>query len=114
MFPMPTWLDAHAGLLAAAPRVAMFCTGGVRCERFSALVRERFPAADVVQLDGGVHRYLDAFPEDGGLWAGANYTFDKRFSHGAARADVLGRCAGCAAPWQRYQAQAKCTVCRME
>ena len=43
-----------------------------------------------------------------------NYTFDKRFSHGAVKATVVGKCAGCAAPWERYQAQNKCFLCKME
>ncbi len=58
-----------------------------------------------LQLDGGIHRYLDAYADDGGIWVGKNYTFDKRFSHGAAKADVVSKCAACAAPWERYQAQ---------
>jgi rhodanese-related sulfurtransferase len=54
-----------------APRVfAQYCTGGVRCERASAYLREKGPAfADVVQLSGGIQRYLEAFP-DGGHFAG--------------------------------------------
>ena len=57
---MVAWTEAHAEALARAPRIAMFCTGGVRCERYSALVRSRFPGADVVQLEGGVQRYMEA------------------------------------------------------
>jgi predicted sulfurtransferase len=49
---------------------AQYCTGGVRCERASAYLREKGPAfADVVQLSGGIQRYLEAFP-DGGHFAG--------------------------------------------
>jgi hypothetical protein len=109
----PGWVDAHMGELAAAPKVLMYCTAGIRCERASALLTQR-GLTNVFQLDGGVHRYLDAFPEDGGLWAGANYTFDKRFSHGAERRDVVGRCGLCDKPWERYQAQARCATCKME
>ncbi len=45
-----------------------------------------------------------------------NYTFDRRFHHGATsrEPEVVGRCAGCTKPWQRYQAAQKCGFCRME
>jgi predicted sulfurtransferase len=109
----PDWVEANLPALRAAPTVMMYCTAGIRCERASALLKQR-GLDNVVQLDGGVHRYLDAFPDDGGLWAGANYTFDKRFSHGAARRDVVGACGRCDKPWERYQAGAKCAECKME
>ncbi len=42
----------------------MYCTAGVRCERASAFMRNK-GIENVFQLDGGIHRYLDAFPDDG-------------------------------------------------
>lgn len=52
------------------PLFLQYCTGGVRCERASAYLREKGPAfAEVYQLSGGVQRYLEEFP-DGGLFAG--------------------------------------------
>jgi predicted sulfurtransferase len=60
----------------------MYCTAGVRCERASAYMRYH-GVQNVFQLEGGIHRYLDAYPDDGGHWLGKNYVFDKRFSHGA-------------------------------
>ncbi|KIZ00894.1 hypothetical protein MNEG_7068 [Monoraphidium neglectum] len=66
---LPAWMDAHESALAGK-RVLMYCTGGVRCERASAYLREKGPAfAEVYQLSGGVQRYLEEFP-DGGLFAG--------------------------------------------
>jgi hypothetical protein len=41
-----------------------------------------------------------------------NYTFDKRFSHGAKNAEVISQCVVCARPWERYAAQKKCKFCR--
>ena len=67
-----------------------------------------------MQLEGGIHRYLEEYPADGGIWAGKNYTFDKRFSHGSEQSAVVGVCSGCAAPWERYQSQDKCSLCKME
>jgi len=110
----PQWLDEHADEIRGK-HVMMYCTAGIRCERASALLASKGLAQDIVQLDGGIHRYLDAYPDDGGIWAGKNYTFDKRFSHGAKnQADVVGCCSSCKKPWERYQAQAKCSLCRME
>jgi len=86
---------------------------GVRCERASAFLRNK-GIENVYQLDGGIHRYLESFPEDGGYWIGKNYTFDKRFSHGAEKAETISHCIHCEKPWDRYQAQSKCAKCSME
>ena len=94
-------------------KVLMYCTAGVRCERASAFMRKK-GIQNVFQLDGGVHRYLEHFKEDGGLWKGKNYTFDKRFSHGAANAELISSCVHCGLPWDRYQARMKCAKCKME
>jgi predicted sulfurtransferase len=61
-------------------RVLMYCTGGVRCEKASAYLRSKGPAfQEVYQLGGGIHRYLQQFPQ-GGLFNGKNFVFDKRVS----------------------------------
>jgi len=59
--------------------VLMYCTGGVRCERASAYLRKQMASQvnGVYQLQGGIERYLKAFP-DGGFWRGKNFVFDKR------------------------------------
>jgi predicted sulfurtransferase len=93
--------------------VMLYCTAGVRCERASAYMRNE-GIDNVFQLQGGIHRYLDAFPENGGYWKGKNYTFDKRFAHGAPNAEVISKCVVCEEPWERYQAKKKCIRCRME
>lgn len=59
-------------------QVLMYCTGGIRCERASALMRS-LGHDKVFQLKGGIHNYLSEYAkEGGGLWVGKNYTFDKR------------------------------------
>jgi predicted sulfurtransferase len=108
----PEWIEKNREKLEGK-KILMYCTAGVRCERASAFIKKK-GFEDVYQLDGGVHRYLDAFPEDGGYWIGKNYTFDKRFSHGAERSEVISNCIVCAEPWERYQAQKKCPVCKTE
>ena len=47
---------------------------------------------------------------------GRNYTFDKRFNHGAANSVIISNCVNptCRLPWDRYQAAAKCAKCSME
>jgi predicted sulfurtransferase len=64
----PAWVAQHEEELRGK-RVLMYCTGGVRCERASAYVRTKLGMdADVSQLAGGIHRYLEAYSEDGGHW----------------------------------------------
>jgi UPF0176 protein len=60
-------------------RIAMFCTGGIRCEKASAyLLALGFP--EVHQLDGGILRYLAEVPPSESAWTGACYVFDERVS----------------------------------
>ena len=108
----PKWVDDNKFRLEGK-QVLMYCTGGVRCERASAFMRNR-GVENVFQLEGGIHRYLEEFPEDGGYWIGKNYTFDKRFSHGARSAETISSCVLCENPWDRYQAQKACYGCKME
>ena len=108
----PEWVERNKKSWEGK-QVLMYCTAGVRCERASAFMRNK-GVENVFQLEGGIHRYLDAFPEDGGYWKGKNYTFDKRFSHGAENAECISFCVHCDEPWERYNAQAKCFQCKME
>lgn len=74
--------------------VVTYCTGGIRCEVLSGLMRSR-GFEEVYQLDGGVVRYGERFGDDG-LWEGSLYVFDGRGSvRFSDRAAVVGRCAGC-------------------
>ncbi|WP_019203878.1 rhodanese-related sulfurtransferase [Tsukamurella sp. 1534] len=77
--------------------VITYCTGGVRCEVLSALMRNR-GFGEVYQLDGGIARYGERYG-DSGLWEGAMYVFDRRmridFSDAAKR---IGRCTTCGTP----------------
>lgn len=51
----------------------MYCTGGVRCERASQIIKQELgdTVKDVFQLKGGIEKYMQEFP-DGGFWAGKN------------------------------------------
>jgi UPF0176 protein len=58
-------------------RVAMFCTGGIRCEKASAyLLSQGFP--EVYHLEGGILKYLETVPPDESLWQGECFVFDER------------------------------------
>lgn len=58
-------------------KVAMFCTGGIRCEKASAfMLQEGFE--EVYHLRGGILRYLEQIPEQESKWQGQCYIFDKR------------------------------------
>ncbi|MDH6281217.1 rhodanese-related sulfurtransferase [Prescottella agglutinans] len=82
--------------------VVTYCTGGVRCEVLSALMRNR-GFEEVYQLDGGIVRYGEAVGDEG-LWDGSLYVFDKRMNLDFTdKAVTLGRCTLCQAPTSRYR-----------
>ena len=58
-------------------KVAMFCTGGIRCEKSTAYLREQ-GFAEVYHLEGGVLRYFEEVPEEESLWEGECFVFDDR------------------------------------
>jgi len=80
----PAWVAANRDRLEGR-RVAMFCTGGIRCEKATAyLKREGFE--DVHHLDGGILRYLEDMPAEDSRWQGECFVFDERVAvgHGLA------------------------------
>ena len=60
-------------------KVAMFCTGGIRCEKASAFMRQE-GFEEVYHLKGGVLKYLEQVPEHDSKWRGGCYVFDRRTS----------------------------------
>lgn len=62
-------------------KVAMFCTGGIRCEKSTAFLRSE-GVEDVVHLKGGILKYLETVPEEESLWRGECFVFDNRVSVG--------------------------------
>lgn len=82
--------------------VVTYCTGGVRCEVLTSLMRAR-GFREVYQLDGGIVRYAEAFG-DAGLWEGALYVFDERM-HVEYGRDVrpLGTCSVCGSATAKYE-----------
>ncbi|KAJ0525686.1 putative Rhodanese-like domain, tRNA uridine(34) hydroxylase, Rhodanese-like domain superfamily [Helianthus annuus] len=79
-------------------RVAMYCTGGIRCEKASSfLLGKGFK--EVYHLQGGILKYLEEVPKTESLWEGECYVFDKRVSvkHGLVPGDFK-LCYGCKKP----------------
>lgn len=76
----PDWIARSEALDKDAP-IAMFCTGGIRCEKATAYLAEQ-GFTNVFQLEGGILRYLEAIPESESLWKGECYVFDRRVSVG--------------------------------
>ena len=63
------------------PKVAMFCTGGIRCEKSTALLRSK-GFEEVYHLEGGILKYLETVPETHSRWQGECFVFDERVSVG--------------------------------
>ncbi|MEX0932133.1 MAG: rhodanese-related sulfurtransferase [Candidatus Saccharimonadales bacterium] len=81
-------------------KVAMYCTGGIRCEKASALVKEKADA-DVYQLQGGIQRYGEKFPE--GEWQGEMFVFDGRMKFWFKdNPERLGKCVNCQNPTNEF------------
>ncbi len=85
---LPEWVaqqEQTGGVLNAPgpkkPRVAMFCTGGIRCEKSTALLKMQ-GYDEVYHLEGGILKYLETVPEAQSLWAGECFVFDERVSVG--------------------------------
>ncbi|XP_072291965.1 thiosulfate sulfurtransferase/rhodanese-like domain-containing protein 2 [Eucyclogobius newberryi] len=81
-------------------RVLMYCTGGIRCERASAYLRSKEVCKEVLQLKGGIHKYLEQFPQ--GHYRGKLFVFDERFAI-SSNNDVISDCRYCGAPWDHYE-----------
>ena len=80
------------------PRVAMYCTGGIRCEKASAWLLNA-GCQEVYQLDGGILRYLETAPAEENRWRGECFVFDQRVSVDAALDQGSYRqCFACRAP----------------
>jgi UPF0176 protein len=98
---LPQWLEQCEALHpidGRKPRVAMFCTGGIRCEKSTALLRNR-GFDEVYHLEGGILKYLEEIPEAQSLWQGQCFVFDERVSvgHGLS-VGPHGLCRACRQP----------------
>lgn len=60
-------------------QIAMFCTGGIRCEKFAPFLKE-MGFKKIFQLEGGILKYLEEIPENESLWEGECFVFDDRIT----------------------------------
>ena len=74
----PQWVEDNIDP-AKQRKVAMFCTGGIRCEKASALLAQH-GVEEVYQLNGGILQYLENTPLEQSLWQGECFVFDQRVS----------------------------------
>ncbi|MEM9725763.1 MAG: hypothetical protein AAF909_09895 [Pseudomonadota bacterium] len=91
----PAWAAA-APELRGATRLAMYCTGGIRCEKAAAHLRRLNPDLEVLQLRGGILAYLAETPPESSLWKGGCFVFDERVALGhGLRPTGHVLCRGC-------------------
>jgi predicted sulfurtransferase len=79
--------------------VLMYCTGGIRCERASSYLKSKNAAKKVYQIQGGIHRYAEQFPD--GFFRGKNYVFDGRIAV-KVNDDILSTCEHCHLPYDEF------------
>lgn len=97
----PSWFRAERERLLSEgkkPKVAMFCTGGIRCEKSTSfLISEG--VQEVFHLQGGILKYLEVVPAEQSLWEGECFVFDQRVAvgHGLALGHY-GLCHACRRP----------------
>ncbi len=114
----PAWWRDNAGHFAGK-RVAMFCTGGIRCEKSTNWLLGQ-GVAEVFHLRGGILKYLEEVPEAESLWRGECFVFDGRVAvgHGLRPGRHL-LCHGCRRPLApedvarpEYEEGVSCHRCR--
>ena len=112
--------------LLSNKRVLLYCTGGIRCEKASAFVRQMVPQnKGIFHLKGGIHKYLEEFgSKESSQFVGKNFVFDRRGALNAYdcgkdsddnnnTADaVVGTCIYCTNPYDTFSPENVCTVCR--
>jgi UPF0176 protein len=99
-------------------KVAMFCTGGIRCEKSTAYLKEQ-GFDEVYHLQGGILQYLEDVPEHESLWEGDCFVFDNRVAvnHDLTQSHY-DQCYGCRLPIteedklsDKYEAGVSCPKC---
>ena len=103
------WASANLG--DKSQPIAMFCTGGIRCEKATSFLKEN-GYESVFHLEGGILKYLEEVPEADSLWNGECFVFDDRVSltHGLAVGDAA-MCFSCGRPVAEGRDLTKITQC---
>jgi UPF0176 protein len=103
---------------ATHPKVAMFCTGGIRCEKSTAYLKEQ-GFGEVYHLEGGILKYLEEVPQEESLWRGECFVFDNRVTvNHALERGSFEQCHACRLPItqadmnsEKYMAGVSCPHC---
>ncbi|WP_182868066.1 oxygen-dependent tRNA uridine(34) hydroxylase TrhO [Stieleria mannarensis] len=100
----PEFVDKHLDP-AKQKKVAMFCTGGIRCEKSTALLKQK-GFQEVYHLRGGILKYLETVPQSESKWNGDCFVFDQRVSvgHGLAEGEHV-MCFACGWPVSKEDQQ---------
>lgn len=114
----PQWIAENEGALKTKKKIAMFCTGGIRCEKSTAYVRG-LGYDQVYHLKGGILKYLEDVPKEESLWKGECFVFDDRVSVGhGLEVGNLELCRACRHPISEqdklsdnYEAGVSCDAC---
>lgn len=116
----PAWWEANKGRFHNK-KIAMFCTGGIRCEKSTNYLLGQ-GVDDVFHLKGGILKYLEEVPEAETKWEGSCFVFDNRVSveHGLREGPHM-LCHGCRRPMlpqdkerAEYEAGVSCHQCAHE
>ena len=93
----PAWVENNREKLQNK-KIAMFCTGGIRCEKASSYMKKN-GFEDVFHLKGGILKYLETQPQKESLWNGDCFVFDQRVAvkHGLEESDY-DQCFACRYP----------------
>ncbi|MEC7594446.1 MAG: rhodanese-related sulfurtransferase, partial [Pseudomonadota bacterium] len=97
----PAWIENYMADLPEEKRpknIAMFCTGGIRCEKATSYLRAR-GYENVFHLEGGILKYLETMPAKDSVWLGECFVFDQRVSvkHGLLPG-AYDQCHACRTP----------------
>ncbi|RCI03472.1 thiosulfate sulfurtransferase (rhodanese)-like domain-containing protein 2 [Rhizopus stolonifer] len=104
---LPEYVERNKHIFQGKKKILTYCTGGIRCEKATAYMRQALPEQDIFMLDGGIHNYLEWHQQSNQqqhVWLGKNYVFDARQSLGSGT--IVSQCQDCQEPWDQYK---KCT-----
>ncbi|GAA0321783.1 rhodanese-related sulfurtransferase [Sphingomonas oligophenolica] len=120
----PDWFRANRqALLAGAeqPKIAMFCTGGIRCEKATAFLKSE-GLDEVYHLEGGILKYLEEVPPEQSRWEGECFVFDERVAvKQGLEPGTHSLCRGCRMPLNAedrasplYEEGVSCPACHAQ